>query len=163
MRVNQSASPNFQRLEIEKNPALVQALTREKTETLKIISEVGESLKNTMFYDVVLSFDKAKAKVVAKLESSKPAFFGSLDSKRFENIRICPEAGTIILSDFYDKEQKNLDVPKKITYNVWGPARKKYDSLEELGILADIALEMDKSTVQYYNKEIGAYKAKELY
>ena len=160
MQVNSVQSPNFGKLRVEASPKLVNALKNEKVETLRMIQEVGEKLKETQFYDVVVRHNAKTGDLVTKLVSKTNAYFGVFESKKFKNIK---KNDAIMLNDTYGIGRYLSEQLKEAEYNVWGIGNARYDKLKDLDLLSNIAIDLDKAAIKNAEEQLRLSKANELY
>ena len=152
MQVNSVQSPNFGKLRVEASPKLVNALKNEKLETLKMIQEVGEKIKDTKFYDLKIFYSIQKGLECA-LVSTKDTPWGDFSSDKNKELK--PD--TIKYNNLY-RISRYCYSKKENEYSVWNINDDIVNSPKEL---AEVALLLDEAAVKKYNEQ-AAEKAKKI-
>lgn len=160
MQVNQSTSPNFGKLQIVKSPTIANVLEKQSVDNLQKIKNVGEVLKNTKFFNIVIT-DKNNY-LVPQIESSIDAYFGTFYSKIFNDIKYSLKENTIMLDKTYGVARYKSEDGTKATYNVWN-CFGNVNNIDALETLSMIALELDREAIKRYNEKTVADKAQREY
>lgn len=159
MQVNQSTSPNFGQLKVVKSDQVTKALRSERIENLTMIKKVGEKLKDTQFYNLLIKYDSEKGSLLPKLESTADAYFGIFKSERFKNITFNHNTDTMLIDSVYGIKKHLSNTVGMKEYDIWGVAGYQYDHINDIDCLSDLVLELDKAAIKNYNEKIAAEKA----
>ena len=154
MQVNSVQSPNFGKLRIVNSQKLVEAFNNEKLETLKMIQEVGEKIKDTKFYDLKIFYSSQKGLECA-LVSTKDTPWGDFSSDKIKELK--PD--TIKYNNLYGIS-RYCHSKKENEYSVWNMNDDIINSPKEL---AEVALLLDEAAVKKYNEQAAEEAKKILY
>ena len=143
MHVNSSTSPNFRALKIMKTPESINSLKKLSPKNLKEIKDVGEKIKDTKFFDILLVGCNLSGLISTKasIASNKELNLKSYGDEKTEFYEKKPSH--YILNNKYSIQRFNDAEKSHYNVTISKPTHDLKYGIDDLKELADVTLELD--------------------